>query len=208
MSFLTGALGLVAAYLIGAIPTGLMVGLAFAGTDIRRHGSKNIGFTNALRVLGPKLGIPVLIVDVGKAWLAVWLVPQAAFGTSAGVYPVLCAAAVMLGNMLNVLLGFKGGKGVAAAMGVFLALAPLPTLGALGAFVAVLAVTRYVSLGSIVAALVLPGLTLLLNGWGALFLITVLTGVGVIVKHRANVRRLLDGTESRLGSKEKPPAPA
>ncbi len=204
MTLVTGALGLVAAYLIGAIPTGLMIGLGFGGVDIRRHGSKNIGFTNALRVLGPKLGIPVLLIDVGKASLAVWLIPQVAFGTSAGLYPVLCAAAVLFGNMFNILLGFKGGKGVAAALGVFLALVPVPTLVALVTFILILAVTRYVSLGSVVAAVLLPSLTFAVYGFGALSILTAAAGAGVLVKHRTNIRRLLDGTESRFGSKSEP----
>lgn len=207
MSLFLQALGLLLAYVVGAIPTGLVIGKAFAGVDIREHGSKNIGFTNAFRVLGPKLGIPVLIIDVGKAWLAVRLVPELFAEAPTTPYVVLTAAAVLLGNMINVFLGGKGGKGVATSLGVFLALLPIPTLIAFGVFAVLLAATRYVSLGSVCAAVALPAATFWRDGAGLLFAFAAVAGAAVIVKHRANVRRLLDGTENKFGRKAAPPSP-
>lgn len=172
-----------------------------AGIDLREHGSKNIGFTNAWRVVGPKLAIPVLVVDVGKAWLAVRFLPHLAESPTV-LYTVLVAGAVLLGNMLNVFIRGKGGKGVATGLGVFLALLPVPILIAFGVFLALAATTRYVSLGSISAAAALPVATLCLEGPGPLFALAVVAGAGVIFKHRANIRRLLDGTESKFGKRK------
>lgn len=207
IGWLAVAGALVVGYLLGAIPTGLLIGKWFAGIDIREHGSKNIGFTNALRVLGWKLGVPVLVIDVGKAVAAVLLLPMLARLVAGGALPleplaVFVGAAVLLGNLVNVFLGGGGGKGVATALGVFLALAWLPTLVALGVFLVALAATRYVSLGSILAAVVLPVGVLLTQGHKALFWMTLAISIAVIVKHRANIARLMAGTENKVGRRK------
>ncbi|MBX3729385.1 MAG: glycerol-3-phosphate 1-O-acyltransferase PlsY [Candidatus Sumerlaeia bacterium] len=193
---------LLAAYFVGAIPTGLLLGRWFGGVDLREHGSKNIGFTNAVRVLGWKVGVPVLVVDVGKAAAATAWLPALAGAGAPALLPVLAGIAVLVGNLFNVFLGFRGGKGVATAFGVFLVLTPVPVLFALGAFLAVLAVTRYVSAGAMTAAVVLAVATGVLHGLGATFGVTALAAVGVIVKHRANIARLMQGTENRIGGRK------
>ncbi len=198
---LAGA-GIVGAYLIGAIPSGLLIGKAFAGIDLREHGSNNIGFTNAMRVLGWKLGLPVLILDVGKALLTVLFLPGYLAPEPTEGLRVAIGVAVLVGNLINVFLGFKGGKGVATAAGVFLALSWPALLIALGVFLLTLAMTRYVSLGSIVASITLPTAVFFLIGLGPLFAFTALASAGIIFKHRTNIRRLLDGTEAKVSRKK------
>jgi glycerol-3-phosphate acyltransferase PlsY len=195
------AAGVVIAYLIGAIPTGLIVGRWAAGIDLREHGSRNIGFTNALRVLGWKVGVPVLLIDVGKAAAAVLLIPDLLPVSDLAFYPVIIGLTVLIGNIFNVFLGFRGGKGVATALGVYLGLAWLPTLIALGVFLLVVAATRFVSLGSICAAIALPVGIAVLSGLGFLFWSTALVSALVLWRHRENVGRLLAGTERRIGQK-------
>lgn len=203
MTLLAAALVLAAAYLIGAIPSGLLLGKWLGGIDLREHGSRNIGFTNAMRVLGWRVALPVLVLDVGKAWAAtVWL-PQVFAEEPVPHFGVGVALAVLAGNMINAFLGFKGGKGVATGLGVFLGLAPLATMVALLTFLVVLGVTRYVSLGSMLATVALALVVLLGEGFGALFAVAAIAALAVIVKHRTNIRRLLSGTESRVGRKTK-----
>ena len=199
---MSAALLLVLAYLVGAIPSGLFIGKWLGGVDLREHCSKNIGFTNAVRVLGWKLGVPVLVIDVGKAWSATALLagPLGAPGLE-----WLAGLGVMVGNLFNAFLKFKGGKGVASGLGVFLALSPLGSLAALLAFLLMLATTRIVSVGSLLAAVVLPVVHAVAYGPGPSLWIAIAASLFVIVKHRANIARLRAGTETRLG-KAKPPA--
>ncbi|MEQ8820544.1 MAG: glycerol-3-phosphate 1-O-acyltransferase PlsY [Sumerlaeia bacterium] len=196
-------LGLLLAYFIGAIPTGLLIGKWFRGIDLRDHGSKNIGFTNALRVMGPKFGIPVLIIDLGKALGATLAIPAFCPADLHPAFPALVGACVIFGNLANVFLKFKGGKGVATAAGVFLALSPVALGIALAAFLIVLAVSRYVSLGSICAAIALPASIALTLGFTATFWVAVVIGGAVIVKHRGNIARLVSGEENKIGGKKK-----
>lgn len=191
------------AYVVGGIPTGLIIGKVFAGIDLREHGSKNIGFTNALRVLGPKLGIPVLLIDVVKAVLPIVLLPLLMpLELNPEVHSVSLGLAVLLGNLFSLFMGFKGGKGVATSLGVFLALAPLSVLIALGAFILAFALTRYVSMGSLVSAVVLPTSIGILHGPGYTLAMGVAAAVFVVFKHRANVERLMKGTEHKWGAKK------
>jgi len=202
MNELLAALGVVAAYLVGAIPTGLIAGHVAAGIDLREHGSRNLGFTNALRVLGWKVGVPVLIIDIVKAATAVLLIPLMVPAVPIAAYPVIIGVAVLAGNVFNMFLDFRGGKGVATALGVYLALAPIPTLVALGVFLAVLAITRYVSLGSLCAAVALPVGIAITSGAGVLFWATAVVSALVIFRHRENIGRLISGTERRIGQRE------
>jgi len=206
----TGAFAVLAgvvggAYLLGAIPFGLVVGRAFRGIDIREHGSRNLGATNAGRVLGPGWGVLVFALDFLKGLVPV-LVAGALFGRGSLV-PLAAAAAAVLGHVFPVWLGFRGGKGAAAGLGACFALAPLAAGVALGVFAATLALSRYVSLGSILAALALPPAFWLTeperareNG-GAVLLTLALLSLLVIVRHRSNIARLVHGTENRFGSR-------
>jgi glycerol-3-phosphate acyltransferase PlsY len=184
----------VVAYLLGSIPTGLLLARA-AGVDIRASGSGNIGATNVYRTLGRSVGVMTLIGDCLKGLLPVVVAGSLAFS------PVWIAAvglAAFLGHVYTVFLGFKGGKGVATALGVFLGVAPLAVVGALAVFVAVVWKTRYISLGSITAAAVMPGLVAVVDGRPVLVLMTVLIAALVVWKHRENIQRLRAGTENRF----------
>ena len=183
------------AYLLGSIPFGYVLPRLLRGDDIRRHGSGNVGATNVWRVYGGALGLPVAVLDVLKglvpAALGLWL-----GGDWVGV---LAGAAAMLGHARPVYLGFsKGGKMVATAGGVALALAPFAALGCAVVWIAVFALTRYASLASMLAAATLPVLCLALGSSWPVVAFTALAAVGVLALHRQNVRRLLTGTEPRF----------
>lgn len=199
---------LVAAYFAGALPTGLLLGRWTAGVDLREHGSKNIGFTNAIRVLGWKRGWPVLPIDVGKAFVATTVLPLIPGEAPFPHFSIAVGIAVMTGNMVNVFLRFRGGKGVATGAGVFLALCPLPLLVALAGFGVVLGTTRYMSLASMTAVLLLAVAAFLQTGASAIFVVTALTAVTILVKHRANIGRLVSGTENKVGGGKSGAAPA
>jgi glycerol-3-phosphate acyltransferase PlsY len=188
-------------YLLGATPTSYWVGRTFHGIDLREHGSGNLGATNALRVMGWRWAAPVMIVDVAKGFVPVWFFPGWAGGSFA--WTLAFGAAAIVGHVFSVWVGFKGGKGVATSGGVFLALAPMAALGALGVWILVTFASRMVSVGSISAAVSLPILVWLLpdRGGTALLGFTTALAVFVIWAHRANVRRVIRGTESRIGRK-------
>jgi glycerol-3-phosphate acyltransferase PlsY len=184
----------IAAYLIGSIPTGLLLAKAF-GVDIRATGSGNIGATNVYRTLGRKVGVMTLVGDCLKGLLPVLVAKQLGL-SDLGVAMVGLAA--FFGHVYTVFLGFKGGKGVATALGVFLALSPLSVLLALALFVVVLLKWRYVSLGSIVAAAAMPVIVAVLDRRILLIAVTAVISCVVIQKHRENIRRLQAGTENKF----------
>ncbi len=194
-------LGLVVAYLIGAIPIGFVVARSIGGTDIRRAGSGNIGATNVLRTLGKLPASLTLLGDIAKGIAAVSaaraLVP-APWGASAG------AVIAIVGNCWPVFLRFRGGKGVATGFGAFLALTPWATAPAALVWVVVTASFRYVSLASIMACLCLPLGVVLLGYPRAAVVAAILAALVIIVRHRANLRRLLSGREPRLGERASP----
>jgi len=186
---------ILASYVLGSIPTGLWLGLRFRGIDIREHGSRNIGATNTMRVLGKGLGGAALAADILKGWVPVVLFSQAA----AWPYlPLACGVAAILGHSFSLFLGFKGGKGVATSTGVFLGLLPVPTLIAAVVFGIVLAATRMVSAGSISAAVALCAASFFFTGDRVLLAIVVLMAALVILKHRDNIKRILRGEENRI----------
>ena len=187
------------AYLLGSIPFGYLLVRAFRKEDIRKKGSGNIGATNVVRSGAKGLGIATLLLDLLKGLTAVLLARHLANGN----HDVAMASAVaaVLGHVFPVWLGFRGGKGVATALGVFLALTWPSALGGLLVFIAVFAISRYVSLASILAAIALPIFAFyFVRPWtpvmtfGFLFLPLL-----VIVKHHGNIQRLLSGTENRFG---------
>jgi glycerol-3-phosphate acyltransferase PlsY len=187
---------LIAAYLIGAIPTGVVLTRLFGGTDIRNSGSGNIGATNVYRVAGKKLGVLTLLGDALKGAVPVLIAMKLLGLGDAQVGAV--AAAAFIGHCYPVYLRFKGGKGVATALGIFLVLSPLAVLGAFIIFALLLWKWRYVSLGSITAAAAIPLLVYLNSGSLSLIATTLFISLVVIVRHHQNIQRLLNGSENRF----------
>jgi glycerol-3-phosphate acyltransferase PlsY len=197
------------AYLLGSIPFGYLLVRIFRHEDIRSTGSGNIGATNVARSGAKGLGILTLLLDLGKAFLAVRIAQHFAPGVSD--LAVVAAVAAILGHVFPIGLSFRGGKGVASALGGFLALNWPSALCIFGVFLVIVLLTRFVSLASILAAATLPVFAfvfflhrpdaVMVGGFVVISLI-------VIVKHHANIRRLLSGTESRFGSKSSQKATA
>jgi glycerol-3-phosphate acyltransferase PlsY len=190
-----------AAYLLGSIPFGLLLAKLFGGGDVRKAGSGNIGATNVARVAGPLAGIFTLIFDTAKGAAAVWLAGRVT-GENA-TWMMIAAFAVLLGHCFPVWLRFKGGKGVATALGVFLALSALAAVSALLLFILCVVYWRYVSLGSVAAAAAMPLLIYFLWAPGhappiIIDLGTLAIAALVIYKHDGNLQRLVDGTEPRF----------
>lgn len=183
------------AYLVGSIPTGLLLARAFAGVDIRESGSGNIGATNVYRTLGRKIGLLTLVGDCLKGLIPV--LAAMALGLT-DPWIALTGLAAFLGHVYTVFLGFKGGKGVATALGVFLAVSPLSVLGALVVFALVVFKWRYVSLASITAAAVVPSLVALIDKRPEIVAMSIVISVLVIWKHRENIKRLKQGTENKF----------
>ena len=205
-----------AAYLLGGVPFGLLVG-RLRGVDVRKAGSGNIGATNVGRLLGRRFFYLVLLLDALKAAVPVGVASLLVHGNTEPTQrtPLLfalwlgCGVAAFLGHVFSPFLGFKGGKGVATALGIVLGFWPFltwPGLVALGVFVLVFKATRYISAGSVTAALVFPAAYLafaLALGWPAfgrqwpVLVLTVLMAAMIVVRHRANIGRLIAGTEQR-----------
>jgi glycerol-3-phosphate acyltransferase PlsY len=196
---LEAALALLASYLLGAVPTSLLVSRLFAKIDLREHGSGNLGATNLYRVLGWKYAIPVALFDIAKG--AIPVLVFASRVTDLDLFAVACGVAAILGHVFSVFVGFKGGKGVATAAGVMLGLTPLALAVAAAVWAVLVLLTGYVSLGSIAAAAVLPLAVYLLERPTTAELLWIDVGVaaGVIFLHRRNIQRLIRGTESRFG---------
>ena len=198
---MTVALWLLASYLLGAIPTSYLVARLARGIDLRRVGSGNLGATNLYRALGWRYAIPVGLFDVAKGAVPVFL-----FGPRAGGdpwIPLCCGVAAVVGHVFSPFVRFKGGKGVATAAGVVLGLAPLAFLVALAVWAVVVRLTGYVSLGSILAAVALPPAAWLLHPDGGVEQLVVFSVLAlfIVIAHRANIRRLMAGTENRFGQR-------
>jgi len=189
------AIAIVISYLLGSVPTGLWLGLKFRGVDIREHGSKNIGATNTMRVLGKKLGILALLADMAKGAIPVLAVARLGDWE---YLPLACGVAAVVGHMASFFLRLRGGKGVATGTGVFLSLCPIPTLIAALVFAMIVVFTRMVSAGSIGAAVALCVAVYLLEPSMPLKGIVTFVAFFVIWKHRSNIQRIYKGTENRL----------
>lgn len=201
MTFEYSAL-LVCGFLLGSVPFGFLIGRA-KGIDIRKVGSGNIGATNVNRALGSRLGIFVFLLDVMKALLPVlaarFLIHAPMWGMPAQLLWFFAGACAVLGHMFSPWLGFKGGKGIASGLGAILGAAPVVGLLCFAIFAVVLALTRYVSLGSIIAVICLPILGFLIPGESPeLAAIYCLFTAFIVYKHRANMVRIRDGTESKF----------
>ncbi len=185
------------AYLLGSIPTGLWIGLIFYKKDIRQYGSGNIGATNALRVLGKIPGVIALLFDALKGFIPVVIVKI--YLSDYPYLPLLVGIFAIFGHLFSIFLLFKGGKGVATGTGVYLALAPIPTLiSGIVFFISVLT-TRMVSLGSISSAITLAVLTFFFYKNDMIFIIiTCLIAVLVVYKHRSNIQRIIRGEENKF----------
>lgn len=189
---------LAASYFLGAIPTSYLVGKAFRGLDLREHGSKNLGATNVYRILGWKFAIPVGIFDMAKGAVPVLVLAPAA--STAGWFPLGCGVLAVVGHVFSVFVGFKGGKGVATSAGVVLGLVPMAMGVSLVIWMIIVWLSGYVSLASVLAAGLFPGLVWLLYPArrDGIWLYLALAAV-IIWMHRANLRRLRAGTENRFG---------
>jgi len=201
------AIGVVAAFLIGSIPTGWLLG-KMRGIDLREHGSKNIGATNALRVLGKPAGIFCFIVDAGKGLGAV-LIAQTLAGpmVDPGLAGVVGAVSGILGHNFTPWLGFKGGKGIATSVGALVALLPAIVPLLLVVWLLVFFTTRYVSLASVAASVALPVFAILQAIWFGglspwLLGFACLAGGLAVLRHKSNIQRLLAGTENRFTGKK------
>lgn len=203
---------LIVSFLLGSIPWGLIISRVFYHTDIREHGSGNIGTTNAMRTMGKVGGIAVFLLDFGKGLLsgalalaALWIF---SLSDSASVHHLILALATAgcaLGHIFSPWLGFKGGKGIAVAVGcLFMSFGVVATLVEIVIFASLVIATRYVSVGSLAAAFACPVIACILY-WGdwACVLCFLLTAAVVVWAHRANIKRLREGTENRIGNKKK-----
>jgi glycerol-3-phosphate acyltransferase PlsY len=199
---------LILSYFIGSIPTAIITGKLLRKIDIREHGSGNAGATNVLRVLGWKAGIFVLAIDMLKGYIAVvWIVdiiPDLHDIDTKAIYQIMAGAAAICGHIWTIFAGFKGGKGVGTAAGVFLGLQPIPVFICLLVFIGIVSRTKYVSLGSMIGAILLP--TILLVEYFFLgkpvpiahMVIAVLLAILIVVMHRENIHRLVEGTENKI----------
>jgi len=204
-------------YLIGSIPSSIWVG-KFMGVDIRDYGSGNAGATNTFRILGWKPGVTVLLIDLFKGFVCSFWVSQLAYQIASGpisIIPnwevdpflqILCGLIAIFGHMFPILANFDGGKGMATATGMLVAIEPISIAIAAGVFLIVMLTTRYVSLASLVAAFIYPLVLLLLRyGFeftidGSILIFGAVAGIGIIIKHLGNIRRLINGTENKVGS--------
>ena len=188
---------LLLAYLMGAIPFGVLVGTLFYHIDVREHGSGNVGTTNVFRVLGKKAGVVVLVCDMLKGFIPAFVAAQVWRETNPWLV-IFVAAAPVVGHMFSVFLRGRGGKGVATGAGVVLALVPLAFGVIVVVWVLLILITRYVSLASLVATLLVPVFVIALGDPLPYVIAAVLVTVVIFWAHRGNIRRLLNGTENRV----------
>lgn len=197
---MTSWLLVVASYLLGAVPSSYIAGRAFRGIDLRKHGSGNLGATNAFRVLGARIAAPVMVADMAKGFIPAALFPQMD-GSESWRWALAYGAAAIAGHVFPIYMRFRGGKGVATATGVFLALSPVAVGVALGVWLVVLKVGRMVSLASIVAAVILVGALVVTESRPPVLGLGIVVAAFVIYAHRSNMRRILRGEEYRFGGK-------
>lgn len=209
---------LLISYLIGSIPSSIWVGKIARSVDIRDYGSGNAGATNTFRILGWRCGVSVLLIDMFKGFVCAFWISQLAYHIGGGPVQVIphweidpflrisCGVFAIVGHMFPILANFDGGKGMATAFGMLIAIEPISISIVAGIFLIVMIGTRYVSLASLVAAFMYPLILLLLRyGFhlqidGSILIFGAIAGIGIIIKHRGNIRRLMKGTENQVGS--------
>ena len=197
-------LALLAAYLLGSIPSAVWIGKIFYGIDVREYGSGNAGATNTFRVLGKKAGIPVLIIDVLKGYVAVQLatiIGNYFPGTQQFVnFKLTLGVAALLGHIFPVYVGFRGGKGVATLLGILCGVHPHAALVCAGVFLSTFLITRYVSLSSMIAAVVFPAIIMYVYNETipSLNVFSMFVAVLVLITHQKNIERLLQGKETKI----------
>jgi acyl phosphate:glycerol-3-phosphate acyltransferase len=209
MNIFDTALVFILAYLLGSIPTAVWIGKKFHKTDVRQHGSGNAGATNVIRVLGWKAGIPVMIIDVAKSWLATML--PVFFNLAERGSPLMISLQILTGviaitgHVYPVFAGFRGGKGVACVFGALLALKPILTLMCIGVFLIMLLITGIVSVSSMCAGIAFPVLLFsIFDSPSVVFKIfSVFVAIALIFTHRKNIGRLLKGEEKKLFNRGK-----
>jgi glycerol-3-phosphate acyltransferase PlsY len=189
-------------YLLGSVPTGLLLTKLFSEADPRKIGSKNIGATNVFRTVGRSLGILTLIGDVLKGAIptviAMYWVPADQWGLSRDVWIALSGLSPFLGHVFSIFLGFKGGKGVATALGFYLPISTVPVLIELLIFAGIVWKWRYISLGSIICATTIPILIAFFRDESqAYFIVSVMIAALILYRHQSNISRLLQGTENK-----------
>jgi glycerol-3-phosphate acyltransferase PlsY len=207
---------IILSYMVGSFPTALLVGKLFKGTDIRKHGSKNMGSTNAIRVLGWKLGILVQAIDVSKGIVATLLISKLFYGAlpfenrtpfqDITVVQIISGISAIIGHTFSVFVNFRGGKGINTTGGMLFSLAPIDASISIGIFVVVLISSGYVSLGSISAAYSFPTAMFIrenffgveISGYGTLIYFSLAVCIFLTYNHRANIKRLLYGEENRF----------
>ena len=203
----TNIIALIAAYLIGSIPSSVWIGQIFYGIDVREYGSGNAGATNTLRILGKKAGIPVLAIDVLKGVLNVNLPYFFAEYNHDSVQflnlQLVLGLAGLLGHIFPVYVGFRGGKGIATLLGIVIAIDPYAAAASLGVFAIVLFISRYVSLGSIAASLAFPIYVICIeeDAKNSLIIFSLFITVLVLITHQKNIERLLRKEESKVFGK-------
>ena len=188
-------LGFVLGHVCGSVPSGLWLVQSFHGIDIRNYGSKNIGTTNVIRIVGPKTAVLVLIADAFKGILAVGIM---SYFFHNPLLDVVTALGALLGHNYSLFLGFKGGKGVATALGLLIFMMPKVAVASFGIWLVCVLLTRYVSLGSIMAAIFTPPLAWYLGYPSAYVIFSVVAAFFVVLRHKENIHRLLTGTESKI----------
>lgn len=215
------AIIIILSYLAGSIPSSLIISKAVKGIDIREHGSGNAGGTNVMRVLGWKHGLLVILLDALKGAFAVVVIARLFYGPlpfenaspfdDFTLVQIIAGVAAVIGHVFTIFAGFKGGKGIATALGMLLMIITIDMLVAVGIFILVVSISRYVSLGSLLAAVSIP-ITLILrenvfhvdiSGYNTLLPFVIFLSVFVIYTHRKNVVRLFNGTESKVSFKKK-----
>ena len=212
---------IILSYLVGSIPTSIIVSKAAKGIDIRDYGSGNAGGTNVMRVLGWKLGLSVIILDALKGVLAVVVIARLHYGSMPfhnmtpfddfTLIQIIAGIAAVIGHIWTVFAGFRGGKGIATALGMLLMITTVDMLVAIGVFIVVVSISKYVSLGSLLGAIAVP-LTLVvrenifnvdIHGYNTILPFVILISLLVIFTHRKNVIRLINGSENKLNFSKK-----